>query len=65
MDGRSFKINFELNIVAYSGAFAEDVDRLVRYYLCHSEEVELKAVRNRPFSVRVFEGVCRTLGPVL
>ncbi|MGE4497735.1 MAG: cardiolipin synthase [Deferribacterales bacterium] len=65
MDGRSFKINFELNIVAYSGAFAEDAGKLVSYYLSHSEEVELKAVRSRPFAVRVFEGVCRTLGPVL
>jgi cardiolipin synthase len=65
MDGRSFKINFELNIVAYSGAFAEDVGRLVKYYLCHSEEMDLKKIKARPFALRVFEGVCRTLGPVL
>lgn len=65
MDGRSFKINFELNIVAYSGHFADDVGRLVDYYLSQAEKIELEQIKNRPFPLRIFEGVCRTLGPVL
>jgi cardiolipin synthase len=65
MDGRSFRINFELNIVAYSGAFAEDVGGLVQYYLDNSAKIELERVRKRAFGVRIFEGICRTLGPVL
>jgi cardiolipin synthase len=65
MDARSFKINFELNIVAYSGQFADDVSKLVAYYLSQAQMVDIVAVRARPFGKRLFEGVCRTLSPVL
>lgn len=65
MDARSFKINFELNVVAYSGNFADEVGKLIEYYLEYSNEITLEEVRNRHFGVKVFEGMCRTLGPVL
>ena len=65
MDARSFKLNFELNLMVYSDMFAEEVSALVGRYLDSSEVIPLEYVRNRNFVIRVFEGVCRTLSPVL
>ncbi|WP_022849727.1 cardiolipin synthase [Limisalsivibrio acetivorans] len=65
MDGRSFRINFELNIAAYSGDFANETDKLIRFYLENSDKLDYGDVKNRPFAIKIFEGMCRTLGPVL
>ncbi|TCK60555.1 cardiolipin synthase [Seleniivibrio woodruffii] len=65
MDTRSFRLNFELNLMAYSDDFALEVVELTKNYLSLSERVSLEKVRKRPFFIRVFEGGCRTLSPVL
>lgn len=65
MDARSFKLNFELNLMVYSETFAEEVKSLIKKYMNSSELIPLSYVKNRQFFIRVFEGVCRTLSPVL
>ncbi|MGE4318150.1 MAG: cardiolipin synthase [Deferribacterales bacterium] len=65
MDARSFKLNFELNLMIYSDKFASDVSEMVERYIEASEKIPYEYVKNRQFFIRVFEGVCRTLSPVL
>lgn len=65
MDTRSFRLNFELNLMVYSADFAEQVKNLTLHYISMSDSIALDNLKKRPFYVRVFEGGCRTLGPVL
>jgi len=65
MDTRSFRLNFELNVVAYSKNFAYQSENLVKQYLEFSHKITLQELRNKPVPIRVFEGICRTLSPVL
>jgi len=65
MDTRSFRLNFELNVVVYSKNFASDTTNLIYSYFEMANQIELQALQNKKFSNRIFEGVCRTLSPVL
>lgn len=65
LDIRSFRLNFELNVIVYSSEFAYEVTKLFKYYLSLSKEINYDKVAKRHFTVRIFEGVCRTLSPVL
>lgn len=65
MDARSFRINFEMNAVIYSKNFASDTTNLINSYFEISKRIELQALQNKKFSHRIFEGICRTLSPVL
>ncbi|MGA1846026.1 cardiolipin synthase [Deferribacter abyssi] len=65
LDIRSFRLNFELNVIIYSSDFSYQITQLFSYYLNMAKEINYEYVTNRPFSVRIFEGLCRTLSPVL
>jgi len=65
MDARSFRLNFELNVVVYSKKFASSTINLIDSYFEMANQIELHALQNKKFSNRIFEGVCRTLSPVL
>jgi cardiolipin synthase len=65
MDTRSFRLNFELNLMVYAQDFADEVEKLMQKYIDMSDCIKLEMLRKRPFYIRVFEGGCRTLGPVL
>jgi len=65
MDARSFRLNFELNVVIYSKKFASNTIDLIESYFEMANQIELYALHNKKFSNRIFEGACRTLSPVL
>lgn len=65
MDARSFRLNFELNVVVYSKKFASSTTNLIDSYFEMANQIELQALQNKKFGKRIFEGVCRTLSPVL
>jgi cardiolipin synthase len=65
MDARSFKLNFEINMFVYSGSFSKEVTDVMGEYLKASRRIDIDSLKNRHFAVRVLEGVCRTLSPVL
>ncbi|MEC9492363.1 cardiolipin synthase [Flexistipes sp.] len=65
MDARSFRLNFELNVVIYSKRFASNTTDLIDSYFEMASQIELSTLQNKKFINRIFEGVCRTLSPVL
>ncbi|MDY6820080.1 MAG: cardiolipin synthase [Deferribacterota bacterium] len=65
MDTRSFMLNFELNIIIYSYNFVKKVDEIVQDYLDVSKKVYYEDFTKRAYIKRIFEGICRTISPVL
>lgn len=65
MDNRSFKINFELNAVFYSGDFTFEVNEFIAGCLKNSILITEEMLKNKKFHKKLYEGICRTLSPVL
>jgi cardiolipin synthase len=64
MDTRSFKLNFELNVVVYSYQFAKKIEELVEDYLSLSDQKNYSSFLKRNYLTRVVEGICRAISPV-
>jgi cardiolipin synthase len=65
MDTRSFKLNYELNVVIYSKQFVKKIEAVMDDYLAISNQINYEKFFKRNYVKRVFEGICRTISPVL
>ncbi len=64
-DARSLKLNFEFNVECYDTTFAEELDSLIQEKLNNAGQVTLEGLRNRPFPVRLRDGIARLFSPYL
>jgi cardiolipin synthase A/B len=55
LDYRSFRINDELNVVAYDAAFAARLEEVFEQDLQYAQRIDLESWRNRGFRGRFFE----------
>jgi cardiolipin synthase len=55
LDYRSFRLNDELNLVAYDTEFATRLEKVFREDLVYSKRIELAAWKNRGLKGRIFE----------
>jgi cardiolipin synthase len=55
LDYRSFRLNDELNLVAYDREFAAELEKVFRQDLVYSERIDLEAWRDRSVRGRMFE----------
>jgi cardiolipin synthase len=55
LDYRSFRLNDELNVVAYDAGFAGELERIFRDDLKFAKELKLESWRNRGVRGRLFE----------
>ncbi len=65
MDKRSFKLNFELNLMVYGNDFAGHVESHIREDLAHSTEIKLDSFQLRPTKDILLENFCRLFSPIL
>ncbi|OGV39473.1 MAG: cardiolipin synthase [Lentisphaerae bacterium GWF2_45_14] len=64
-DVRSFRLNFELDFVAYGGQFISDVREQFLKELYDSCEITTSDMKNKKFSRELAENICSLLTPVL
>jgi cardiolipin synthase len=64
-DARSLRLNFELNVEAYSRSLGGRLERLVLAHRDESRPVTLKDVDASPFPVKLRDGVARLFAPLL
>jgi cardiolipin synthase A/B len=55
LDYRSFRLNDELNLVAYDREFAAELEKVFREDLAHAERIDLETWRDRSVRGRLFE----------
>jgi len=65
MDTRSFRLNFELNLLVYGKAAAEQARVLFEQDVAQSKRVDLDTFSKRPVLQRMAENACRLLSPLL
>jgi len=65
MDIRSFRLNFELNLLIYSSAVADQAATLFYDDLKESNQINLKDYLGKSLPRKLFENFCRLLSPVL
>lgn len=65
LDLRSFRLNFELNIVVYGEGFARDLQRTFLRDLGNSREVSAETVRGWPFRMRFANASARLVEGLL
>lgn len=65
MDIRSFRLNFECNVLVTGASFAERMQRIFEDDLARARPVTLEAVRRKTVWRRLSEGFARALSPVL
>ena len=64
-DVRSFRLNFELDFVAYEGEFIADVREQFLKELYESLEVLPSDLKNKKFRRELAENICSLLTPIL
>ncbi|MCX8996450.1 phospholipase D-like domain-containing protein [Rhizobiaceae bacterium BDR2-2] len=65
LDGRSLRLNFEIDLEVYDSAFAAQVERRIDAAIAEARPVTLEALRNRPFPVRLMERILWLGSPYL
>ena len=55
LDYRYFRLNDELNLVAYDREFAAQLEKVFREDLVYSERIDLEAWKDRSVKGRMFE----------
>ena len=65
MDVRSFKLNFELNLMVYGKALASQVEKQIRSDLEKSDPIVLDIFLKRPNREVILENFCRLFSPIL
>jgi cardiolipin synthase len=65
MDIRSFRLNFEANVLVFGEAFAAQMETIFQADTERAKAVTLESVRRKPRARRFAEAVCRVLSPVL
>jgi cardiolipin synthase len=64
-DVRSFKLNFETNVLIYNPAYARKLKEIFEEDLKRSTEVTLATLAKRPLHEKIWEPVARLFSPVL
>jgi len=64
-DARSLRLNFELNVEAYSRAFAQEMEQLIAKKISTARAVTLAEVDARSFSVKLRDAIARLFSPYL
>ncbi|MBI4404364.1 MAG: cardiolipin synthase [Deltaproteobacteria bacterium] len=65
MDARSFRLNFEINLLIYGSSVTEQAENLFEADLQKSNRVELATYLARPMVRRLLENACRLFSPIL
>jgi len=65
MDIRSFRLNFELNLLVYGEQMTDQAEVLFNADLAQSSAIDLKEFLVRPLGQQMLENACRLLSPVL
>ncbi len=65
MDIRSFRLNFELNLLVHGRSVAFQAAELFRTDLAKSKRIDPHAFASRSIAVQMVENACRLLSPVL
>lgn len=65
MDIRSFRLNYEINLLVYDELFASELEALFARDLKRARPVSLEEYVNRPLEKRLLEGTARVLSPLL
>lgn len=64
-DGRSLRLNFELNLECYDRAFASRLDRLIDAKIAVAKPVQRKDITSRSLPVRLRDAAIRLASPYL
>ena len=64
-DGRSLRLNFELNLDCYGKSFAHKLDRIIDAKIAAARPVTLESIANRSFPVKVRDAAVRLASPYL
>lgn len=64
-DLRSLRLNFEFNIEAHDIELASRIDALIDQRLAHARRLSINDIQNRPYLVRLRDGVARLMSPYL
>ncbi len=65
LDIRSFRLNFEVNVLISGRAFAARMEEIFASDLEHAHEITTQQMRDEPRLKRFAQSVCRVLSPVL
>lgn len=65
MDVRSFRLNFELNLLVYSLDLAKQMEELFLQDITQSKEIEPVAFARRSIGRQILENIARLLTPIL
>lgn len=65
MDTRSFKLNFELNLLVYSPKLSRQAALLYESDLSSSKEILFEEFEKRPTSMKILENACRLFSPLM
>ena len=65
LDIRSFRLNFEVNVVVSGGDFAGRMERIFRDDISRADELTLEKLSGEPRLARFTASLCRVLSPVL
>ena len=65
MDRRSFRLNFEVNVLISGGKFAEKMEGIFKDDIEGAHEVTLEALADKKLGPRLVEAISRILSPVL
>jgi cardiolipin synthase len=64
-DGRSLRLNFELNLECYGSTFAKRLDRLIDAKIATAKAIAYEEIANRPLPVRLRDAAIRLASPYL
>lgn len=65
MDIRSFRLNFELNLLVYGPEVSQQAKEIFQKDIEQSEPIELESFMNRSIPQQMLENACRVLSPIL
>jgi cardiolipin synthase len=65
MDIRSFRLNFEVNVVVFGEAFAKEMECIFLDDIARARAVDLGSVRRKSRGARFLEALARVLSPAL
>lgn len=65
LDARSFRLNFEFNVEAYSEALARRVQEYLNHYRGKSERVTIRSLKAEPVGVRLRNAAVKLFSPFL
>ncbi|MEZ5573973.1 MAG: cardiolipin synthase [Halioglobus sp.] len=64
-DNRSFRLNFEITVLAEAPEFASEVDRMLQADMLRCQQVSMDDIRDKPFWFALAMGAARLVAPVL